>query len=192
MVTYSVSTKPYPVDAGGKEIRSNSSMQKVGSGESSAALAPGSFTVKGTTDQKGYATNGQTIDFWVENIQNVNGQLNDWQYLASSTTGYFAGVPVAAGTYWRIGEDAVGGALQDTASGGYANLIVGSISDSSGNVPFGEATPNILIDSSTFSTTVTGLSWKLIRPMNLYGYTAGQPREWLCTPSSAMTLNQTL
>lgn len=195
MVVYGASTKPYPVSGGGVELRSNDSVWQVPAGAGSNAVAPGSFTVRDTSSggQTAYASNGQTIDFWIENLTNVNGQAQDIQYLAGSTTGYFTGIPVARNTFWRVGEDADGGALQDTASGGYVNLlVVAPAAPSTINVGYGEAVPNILIDSSSFTTTITGKSWKIVQPMNLYGYTAGQPREWLITPSNAMTCNQTL
>lgn len=186
MATYTVSTTPYPYDAGGKEIRANVQNLTIPSSLTSAAAAPGSFVQAGTGGYKvmvstAGGSDGNNAAYWIENLTNVNGQAQDWQYLAASTTGYFAGVPVG-GVDFKIGEDAAGGAMPDSAVGQYVKVLSGAVTNSSGNVPYGGANANHLIDSSTLTTspnTSTGIVWLVKGVANLTAYVAGQPREWI-------------
>jgi len=181
-MAFTVRKTPTAVSAGGKELRSNPTRVKVPTGASSAEFAPGSFMKLATGGCEAFVDADTVCAYQVEGIYDKNGQQVDWQYVsstASAANDYWVDVIPVGGVDFVLGEDADGGSLLDSNVGDYVDLIVAAITDTSGNVPYGRATANIQINSSSAASSSSGAKvWQLIECTTPGVRAAGTPREW--------------
>lgn len=191
-MAFSVRKFPFPISAGGKEVRGNPNLIPIPTALSSAEVAPGSFMVIGSGGYEAFATANVTCGFWVQALFDANMRSPDWQYFSAAQLAaslhYFSGIPVG-GVLWEIGEDAAGGAMPDTAPGQFVSLVVSAMTDTSGQVPFGEATPNIVIDSSTLAGSASGaIVWQVMSlsaGVDTPAFATGTARNWVIRLSDA-------